>query len=132
MLLVEGALIRRLLYNKEVVIHVAVHIDRLRPTQCCALCVPWLWNYLIQIIADWGSPEQRGWRQLSHGITHYATCTSLPLSKTQSEILIKTSLLFKMTTRAVLRKSCKVLRDQNEIPFPWTIPAWCTVPSLDA
>lgn len=38
--LVEGALIRTLLYMKEVVIHTAFHIDRLRPAQCCALCVP--------------------------------------------------------------------------------------------
>lgn len=30
----------RLLYMKEVVIHVAVHMNRLRPAQCYALCVP--------------------------------------------------------------------------------------------
>lgn len=124
---------RRLLYMKEVVIHVAVHMNRLRPAHLHSvmLCV-YHW-------ADWDTNHCRlrhttaeGLEATPHGISHYATCTSLSLSKTLSEILIKRPFLFKMTTRAVLRKACKVLSDQNEIPFPWTISVWCTVPSLDA
>lgn len=124
MLLVEGLLSRRLLYMKELVIHIVVPMDRLR--HCAILCVSHGCGITSSKSLQIETHHSRGGcRQLPRGISHYAHPCLYP--KLQPEFLMWTSLLFKMTIRAILRKSCEVLNDQNDLSMDNICIVYCAV-----